>query len=57
MKRRAEAALATDGVDRTRLGSEVLVQLTVEELLEREYLPTAGGDDRTPAERAAVAYS
>jgi hypothetical protein len=54
---RAEAALAADGVNRTRLGYDVLVKLKVDEVLEREYLPTAGGDDRTPAERAAMACS
>jgi hypothetical protein len=42
-------------VDRTRLGNDVLVMLKVDELLEREYVPTAGGDDRTSAEREAVA--
>jgi hypothetical protein len=29
----------------------------VDEFLEREYLPTAGADDRTPAERAAMKCS
>jgi hypothetical protein len=33
---------------------KVLVKLKVDEFLERDYLPTAGGDDRTPAERAAM---
>jgi hypothetical protein len=30
------------------------VKLKVDEFLEREDLPTAGGDDRMPAERAAM---
>jgi hypothetical protein len=55
LRHRAEGALAADGVGRTRLGYEVLVKLKMDEFLEREYLPTVGGDDRTPAERAAVA--
>jgi hypothetical protein len=55
LKRRAEEALAADGVARTHLGYEVLVKLKVDEFLEREDLPTGGGDERTPAERAAVA--
>jgi hypothetical protein len=38
LKRRAEAALATDGVARTRLGYEVLVKIKTDELLEQEYL-------------------
>jgi hypothetical protein len=54
LRHRAEEALVTDGVARTRLGYEVLVKLKMDELLEREYLPTAGGDDRTHAEWAAV---
>jgi phosphoglycolate phosphatase-like HAD superfamily hydrolase len=57
LRHRAEAALAADGVDRTRLGYDVLVKLKVDEFLEREYLPTAGGGDRTPAERAAMECS
>ena len=36
LRRRAEAALAADGVDRARLGYEVLVKLKVDDLLERE---------------------
>jgi hypothetical protein len=40
LRHRAEGALATEGVARTRLGYEVLVKLKVDELLEREYLPT-----------------
>jgi hypothetical protein len=54
LRHRAEEALAADGVPRTRLGYEVLVKLKVDELLEREYLPADGGDDRTSAEREAV---
>jgi hypothetical protein len=37
--RRAEGALAADGVPRMRFGYEVLVKLKVDELLEREDLP------------------
>jgi hypothetical protein len=40
VRRRAEQALATEGVVRTHLGYEVLVKLKVDELLEQEYLPT-----------------
>jgi hypothetical protein len=36
LKHRAEEALATDGVERMRLGYAVLVKLTVDALLERE---------------------
>jgi hypothetical protein len=39
LKRRAEEALATDGVEHTHLGYDVLVKLKRDELLEREYLP------------------
>jgi hypothetical protein len=34
---RAEEALAADGMARTRLGYEVLVKLTMDDLLEREF--------------------
>jgi hypothetical protein len=36
LRHRAEEALAADGVDRTRLGYEVLVKLKVDDLLEQE---------------------
>jgi phosphoglycolate phosphatase-like HAD superfamily hydrolase len=39
LRHRAEEALATEGVARTRLGYEVLVKLKVDEFLEREYVP------------------
>jgi hypothetical protein len=43
LKRHAEEALAADGVERPRLGYEVLVKLKMDELLEQEYvqLPVA----------------
>ena len=43
----AEEALAANGVDRTRLGYEVLVKLKVDDLLEQEDVQmsvAAGGD-------------
>jgi hypothetical protein len=53
LKCRAEEALAADGVARTRLGYDVLVKLKMDELLEREYLPTdvrvSQGDPDTAA--------
>jgi hypothetical protein len=39
LRHRAEEVLATDGVERTHLGYDVLVKLKVDELLEREDLP------------------
>jgi Asp-tRNA(Asn)/Glu-tRNA(Gln) amidotransferase A subunit family amidase len=36
LRRRAEETLATDGVQRTRLGYDVLVKLTMDDLLEQE---------------------
>jgi hypothetical protein len=50
----AEEALATDGVARTRLGYEMLVKLKVDELLEREYLPTDANHEAGPAEIGAA---
>ena len=46
MKHRAEKALATDGVERTRLGYNVLVKLKIDDLLEQEdiLMPVSGGD-------------
>jgi hypothetical protein len=41
----AEEALAEDGVERARLGYDVLVKIKRDELLEREYLPTDVSDD------------
>jgi hypothetical protein len=40
LRHRAEEALAADGVARTRLGYEVLVKFTMDDLLDRDYLPT-----------------
>jgi hypothetical protein len=39
LKHRAEEALATDGVDRTHLGYDVLVTLKADDLLEQEGVP------------------
>jgi hypothetical protein len=39
LRHRAEEALAADGVNRTRLGYEVLVKLKVDDLLEQEGVP------------------
>jgi hypothetical protein len=39
LKHRAEEALATDGVERTRLGYNVLVKLKIDDLLEQEGIP------------------
>jgi Replication initiator protein A len=54
LRYRAEEALSTEGVQHTHLGYDVLVKLKVDELLEWEYMPTAAGEDRPHAERAAV---
>jgi hypothetical protein len=45
LRQRAEEALAVEGVERTRLGYDVLVKLKRDELLEREYLSEPGRDD------------
>ena len=55
LRHRAEEALATDGVARTRLGYEVLVKLTVDDLLERDSLRMAVEDERESLEGAATA--
>ena len=48
MKHRAEKALATDGVERTRLGYNVLVKLKIDDLLEQEdILMPVSGDGET----------
>jgi hypothetical protein len=44
LQRRAEEALANDGVARTRLGYDVLVKLKLDELLEREYFSAPARD-------------
>jgi hypothetical protein len=54
LRHRAEEALATEGVARTRLGYEVLVKLKVDEFLEREYLPTDVSRGGGHAEIAAI---
>jgi hypothetical protein len=48
LKGRAEEALATDGVNRTRLGDEVLVRLKMDDLLEWDYLLVAGQRAKGP---------
>jgi hypothetical protein len=45
LKRRAEETLAADGVDRTRLGYEVLVKLKVDELFEQACVPIPASAD------------
>jgi hypothetical protein len=54
LKCRAEGALAADGVARTRLGYEVLVKLKMDDLLERECLPTDISEERGNPEIAAT---
>jgi hypothetical protein len=54
LRRHAEEALAAEGVAHTRLGYEMLVRLKVDELLEREYLPTDASPDGGHAEIAAT---
>jgi hypothetical protein len=51
----AEEGLAADGVERMRLGYEVLVKLKVDDLLERDSLRMAVEDDRESLEGAATA--
>jgi hypothetical protein len=38
LRHRAEAALANDGVGHARLGYDVLVKLTMDELIEQEFV-------------------
>jgi hypothetical protein len=45
LRQRAEEALAVEGVERMRLGYDVLVKLKLDELLEREYLSEPGRED------------
>jgi hypothetical protein len=54
LKRRAEEALAREGVARTRLGYEVLVKLKIDEFLEQEYRPTDVHHDGNRAEIATT---
>jgi hypothetical protein len=54
VRHRAEEALATDGVERTHLGYEVLVKLKVDELLEQEYLSADVSENREHSEGTAA---
>jgi hypothetical protein len=54
LKHRAEEALATGGVARTRLGYEVLVKLKIDEFLEQDYRPTGMHCDDGRAEIATT---
>lgn len=54
LERRADEALATEGMARTRLGYEVLVKLKVDEFLEREYLPADVSHNSGHAEMATT---
>jgi hypothetical protein len=54
LRHRAEEALTTEGVARTRLGYEVLVKLKVDEFLEQAYLPADVSHDGGHAETAAT---
>jgi hypothetical protein len=54
LKHRAEEALAKDGVERTRLGYDVLVKMKLDDLLAREFLPTDVREDGRNAEIAAT---
>jgi hypothetical protein len=51
MKHRAEKALATDGVECTRLGYNVLVKLKIDDLLEQEgiLMPVSADGAHPPA--------
>jgi hypothetical protein len=51
---RAEEALAEDGVERARLGYDVLVKIKLDELLEREFMPTDVSEDGRHGEIAAT---
>jgi hypothetical protein len=51
---RAEEALAEDGVERARLGYDVLVKLKMDELLEREFMPMDVSEDGRNAEITAT---
>jgi hypothetical protein len=55
LRRCAEETLAADGVDRTRLGYDVLVKLTMDDLLERNSLRMAVEDERESLDGAATA--
>jgi hypothetical protein len=52
LKHRAEEALATERVERTRLGYDVLVKMKLDELLAREFMSTGAREDGSNAEIA-----
>ena len=54
LRHRAEEALAIEGVERVRLGYEVLVKLKIDELLERDSLRMAVESGRESLEGEAV---
>jgi hypothetical protein len=55
LRRHAEEALTAEGMERTRLGYDVLVKIKVDELLEREYLLESMRDDRHALDRVVAA--
>jgi hypothetical protein len=55
LRHRAEEALAADGVERTHLGYDVLVKLTVDDLLERDWLRMVVKDEQESPDGAATA--
>jgi hypothetical protein len=54
LRRRAEEVIANDGTDGTHLGYDVLVKMKMDELIEREVVPTDTSDDGGHAEIAAT---
>jgi hypothetical protein len=52
LRRRAEEALAEDGMERARLGYDVLVKIKLDELIEREFMPMDVSKDGGNAEIA-----
>jgi hypothetical protein len=57
LKRRAEEALTAEGVERTRLGYDVLMKMKMDEVLERESLSEPMRDDRPAPDRVVAAAS
>jgi hypothetical protein len=55
VRHRAEETLATDGVERMRLGYEVLVKLKIDDLLEQACVQRPAGADGTPPSMAVTA--
>jgi hypothetical protein len=55
LRRRAEAALTAEGVERTRLGYDVLVKIKMDELLERDDLSAPARDDGHAPDTIAAA--